>query len=222
MLNKLTKITAASALLLASQLSFGHAGYATSSNGSFVTSSDGSCVIHGSSIDTQGCYPKPEPKVEPKPEPKPAPVVKPAPPAPAPAPVVRPQPKPKAPPVVVQQSYSLSGDVLFATNSAALSNEGKAAIFNVTQQIKSTSGLKVSNIFVLGHADSRGRADYNQKLSESRANAVAAYMIENGIDASLIESAGAGETQPTASNDTAEGRAQNRRVDISLSGTRVK
>ena len=226
MLNKLTKITAVSALALFAQLSFGHAGYVTSGNGSFVKASNGSCVIHGDGVDAQGCYPKPEPKVEPKPEPKPAPkpapVAKPAP-KPAPAPVVvAPKPKPKPAPVVTQQSFSLSGDVLFTTNSSELSNAGKTVVADVAQQIKDTSGLKLSKVFVLGHADSRGRADYNQTLSEARAKTVADYLIANGIDAAVIESAGAGETQPIASNDTAIGRAQNRRVDIKMSGVRTQ
>lgn len=224
MLNKLTKITAISALALVSQLGFAHSnGYVTDTNGKFAKSSNGNCIAHGSGIDFTGCLPKPEPKVEPapKPAPKPAPVAKPAP-APAPAPVVRPAPKPKPAPIVTQQSFSLSGDVLFATNSSQLSSKGKTAVFNVAQQIKGTSGLKVSKIFVLGHADSRGRADYNQKLSEARAKTVADYLIENGIDASVVESAGAGETQPVASNDTVTGRSQNRRVDIKMSGIRTK
>jgi OOP family OmpA-OmpF porin len=73
----------------------------------------------------------------------------------------------------------------------------------------------------VGHADSRGDADYNQKLSERRAQSVADYMISQGIDASVIAVSGRGEANPVASNASREGRAKNRRVDASFSGEKI-
>lgn len=70
-------------------------------------------------------------------------------------------------------------------------------------------------IAIEGHTDSDGDDVHNQELSEQRAAAVRDYLIESyGIDASRLESAGFGETNPTASNDTPEGKQQNRRVEL--------
>ena len=209
MLNKLTKVTAISAIALVSQLGFAHEGYVTDNNGNFLLQGNGDCVVHGAFIDNQGCFPKPEPVAEP------APVVEPE---PAPEPVVEAPPKPAAPPVEVKQSFSLSGDVLFPTNSSELNVEGIVNVADVANEINTTEGLDLKKVTVIGHADSRGRADYNQALSEARAETVANVLMSYGVDPSVIEFVGAGETQPVASNDTVIGRAQNRRVDINISG----
>ena len=76
-----------------------------------------------------------------------------------------------------------------------------------------------SNILLEGHTDSKGTATYNQRLSKSRADAVMKVLInEFGIAADRITTTGMGESQPIASNSTAEGRAQNRRVEAIVSG----
>ena len=209
MLNKLTKVTAISAIALVSQLGFAHEGYVTDNNGNFLKQGNGDCVVHGAFIDNQGCFPKPEPVAEPEP------VVEPE---PAPEPVLEAPPKPPAPPVMVKQSFSLSGDVLFPTNSSELNVEGIVNVADVANEINTTEGLDLKKVTVIGHADSRGRADYNQALSEARAETVANVLMSYGVDPSVIEFVGAGETQPVASNDTVIGRAQNRRVDINISG----
>lgn len=129
--------------------------------------------------------------------------------------VVAPAPAPK--PVVVSSVASLAGDALFATNSADLSTAGKAALDDFAFR---ASALKVTNLEVVGHADSRGKDDYNLALSVKRANSVKDYLAGKGIDSSLISASGQGEASPVASNDTAEGRAQNRRVDIIVTGLR--
>jgi outer membrane protein OmpA-like peptidoglycan-associated protein len=74
---------------------------------------------------------------------------------------------------------------------------------------------------VEGHTDSVGSDDYNQQLSEKRAGAVRDYLVQQGISADGIVSRGLGKTQPVASNDTAEGRQQNRRVELVLSGDAI-
>ena len=69
-------------------------------------------------------------------------------------------------------------------------------------------------MLIAGHTDDRGSADANQLLSEQRANAVLEYLIQRGQDPARFDTIGYGETQPIASNDTAEGRARNRRIEF--------
>jgi OOP family OmpA-OmpF porin len=69
-----------------------------------------------------------------------------------------------------------------------------------------------------GHTDSVGTDAYNKRLSERRARAVKDYLVKGGISSSRIETVGYGESQPVASNDTADGRAQNRRVELKVKG----
>ena len=69
---------------------------------------------------------------------------------------------------------------------------------------------------IKGHTDNKGGESYNQKLSEDRANSVKTYLISKGIEASKITSSGFGLSKPIASNDTAEGRAKNRRVEFTI------
>ena len=75
---------------------------------------------------------------------------------------------------------------------------------------------RIAEIRIIGHTDSRGADDYNRVLSERRANAVARHLADNGIPAKLIVVEGKGESRPIASNDTEEGRARNRRVEIDV------
>ena len=74
---------------------------------------------------------------------------------------------------------------------------------------------------VEGHTDSVGGDEYNQALSERRAAAVRDYLVQQGIAAESIASRGFGKTQPVASNDTPEGRQQNRRVELVLTGDAI-
>ena len=73
-------------------------------------------------------------------------------------------------------------------------------------------------IRVTGHTDSLGDDDYNLRLSEQRAEAVQAYLIDKGVKSERIRTDGKGEAVPVASNKTAPGRAQNRRVEIEFQG----
>jgi OOP family OmpA-OmpF porin len=75
-------------------------------------------------------------------------------------------------------------------------------------------GMLVGDIDVVGHTDSVGSDDYNQRLSVRRAMAVKQYLVSQGINGGIIDVIGMGERQPVATNDTAAGRAMNRRVDI--------
>jgi OOP family OmpA-OmpF porin len=98
---------------------------------------------------------------------------------------------------------------LFENNSSTLSNVG--ALFSVVELL--TVNPEV-NVVVSGYTDSVGRSSYNQWLSEQRAESVAMYLMYRGIDAHRISSVGYGELAPVATNETAEGRALNRRVVI--------
>ncbi|MGC1330236.1 OmpA family protein, partial [Pseudomonas sp.] len=74
-----------------------------------------------------------------------------------------------------------------------------------------------TQLTVTGHTDSVGKPGYNKKLSERRAHSVVDYLISVGIPrASFVSVSGAGESQPVADNKTADGRAQNRRVEIRI------
>src|ERR1019366_5507849 len=77
------------------------------------------------------------------------------------------------------------------------------------------------HLSVEGHTDSVGGDEYNQELSEHRAQSVRDYFVQQGISAGTIEYRGFGKSEPIASNDTAEGRQQNRRVELVLSGDAI-
>jgi len=67
---------------------------------------------------------------------------------------------------------------------------------------------------IVGHTDNAGKKENNQKLSEARAKAVMDFLISRGIDASRLDSEGKGQDQPVASNNTAAGKAKNRRIEF--------
>jgi OOP family OmpA-OmpF porin len=139
-------------------------------------------------------------------------------PAPVVAPVAAPVAVPIAAPVAKApkfEPFSLSSAAAFATSGSSLSAAGKAEINGFAKKLE---GHKVESIVVEGYTDSSGAAAFNQALSEKRANAVKAEMISNGIDGNLIQTVGHGESNPVASNMTRAGRAQNRRVTVTVKG----
>lgn len=105
----------------------------------------------------------------------------------------------------------LSGAKFFPEDSAELSTPTKRALQQIAGVIKQ---YEKTVVHIVGHTDSRGAAAYNQKLSENRAEAVAAYLVSQGVDPARLMTAGRGESEPIASNETKAGRARNRRVDI--------
>jgi outer membrane protein OmpA-like peptidoglycan-associated protein len=109
-------------------------------------------------------------------------------------------------------------DVLFKTGSFELLPGARERLAKVSGIVLAHPGLHLE---VEGHTDSVGSDEYNQKLSEQRAGAVRDYLVQQGIPADSIVSRGFGKTQPVASNDTAEGRQQNRRVELVLSGEAI-
>ena len=111
------------------------------------------------------------------------------------------------------EKHSVSATALFEFDKADLHEQGKAELHTLDEYIKS-KGIKVVDINVIGHTDSLGSEEYNQGLSERRANAVKAYMVSEGINAGIIDATGEGELNPVADNSTSEGQALNRRVDV--------
>jgi len=109
-------------------------------------------------------------------------------------------------------------DVLFRSGSYELAPGARERLAKVSGIILAYPSLHVS---VEGHTDSVGGDEYNQSLSELRAQAVRDYFVQQGITSSSIEAHGYGKTAPIASNDTPEGRQQNRRVELVLSGDAI-
>jgi outer membrane protein OmpA-like peptidoglycan-associated protein len=106
---------------------------------------------------------------------------------------------------------TLPQDILFATGSTSVRPDLQRDLGAVAGNLQSYPN---STIQVIGHTDSDGEASFNQQLSEGRASAVSSVLINNGISPSRIQSFGRGESQPIASNLNAQGKAQNRRVEI--------
>jgi outer membrane protein OmpA-like peptidoglycan-associated protein len=106
---------------------------------------------------------------------------------------------------------TLSGSVLFASNQTVLLPEAQTRLNQVAEALL---GMPERNILIEGHTDSRGNSSYNMDLSQRRADAVRSYLVSRGIPTDLIRAQGYGKTRPVTDNKTAEGRANNRRVEI--------
>ena len=102
---------------------------------------------------------------------------------------------------------------LFDVDKADLKPQGKEQIKKYRDGAQAEMS-RADKIRVTGHTDSTGSADYNQKLSMRRAEAVRDYLVSLGADRSKMEVSGMGEANPIADNKTREGRAQNRRVEL--------
>jgi OmpA-OmpF porin, OOP family len=162
--------------------------------------------------------------------PKPAPAPAPAPAAPPPKPqaapelkpVAKPEPKPepKKPAVV-----NLASRELFEFNKATLTEEAKKRLdAEVLAKLRDVGEVRYIN--VNGHADRLGSTQYNQRLSEKRAEAVRAYLLSKGVDAAKVETFGFGKTTPVKSCPDQKNRqslieclAPNRRVEVEIQGT---
>jgi OOP family OmpA-OmpF porin len=145
----------------------------------------------------------------------------PPPPPPSPPPPPPPPPAPCNPPAgfkvdencqIIEQSLVVRA-VDFEYNSTRLTVPAQQTLNDVAAALAAQPTL---NVEIQGHTDSIGSAAYNLNLSQSRADSVRSYLIDKGVSASALTAKGYGKTQPIASNDTAEGRAQNRRVAFAV------
>ena len=107
----------------------------------------------------------------------------------------------------------MPGNITFATNSDAISSSFYQPLNNLANSFRQ---YNQNSIEVVGHTDSTGSYSYNMELSQRRAQSVADYLLAQGVDPSRLSTRGMGPDQPVASNATAEGRAQNRRVEVIL------
>ena len=147
--------------------------------------------------------------------PPPIPVAQVTPPAPPPP---KPAPPPPPPPATATRA-TFAMDAFFDFDKSVLKPEARAKLDDLAVSIK---GINLDVVIAVGHTDSIGSNEYNQKLSIRRSEAVKAYLVGKGIDGNRIQAGGKGETAPVADNLAAEGRARNRRVEIEVVGTRMK
>lgn len=126
-----------------------------------------------------------------------------------------PEPAPAPMPTPVMETLTLSAAALFEFDSAKVVGD-QSQLNEFASRVKGLT--TVESVDVVGHTDAVGSDAYNQALSERRAEAVKTYLIEHGVDANVISASGMGESQPVATNDTSEGRQQNRRVEVTLKG----
>ena len=173
--------------------------------GNVLLAGGGNCVRTGgfSSDDTIGAC-EGEEEVVAKVVAEPEPVVAPPPPPPPPPPPV------VAEPATVDKVV-LSGRALFPFDSAQLSSQGDEEMEKLISKLQTYKDIEL--VDVIGHADSRGSVEYNQSLSERRAETVKGK-LEESFPQVPITATGLGETAPVASNDTEDGRRLNRRVEI--------
>ena len=101
--------------------------------------------------------------------------------------------------------------ILFDFNSTSLSDAAKASLAEFAEVLKATADADVA---ILGHTDNVGSEKANQSVSEKRAKAVANFLVEQGVESQIKDVFGMSYNQPIASNDTEEGKAQNRRVEV--------
>lgn len=165
-----------------------------------------------------------------KPQPAPAPAPVPgAPPKPAAPAAPAPAPAPKPAPAAAVQKITLASKALFDFDKAVLRPDGRAAIDN--DVISKLSGVaKLELVLVTGHTDRIGSQQYNQRLSERRADAVRDYLVSRGVPKDRIETLGMGKTQPVPGvvcnqknrKELIACLAPNRRVEIEVKGEGVR
>lgn len=108
---------------------------------------------------------------------------------------------------------TFDGGILFDFDSSALRDGARR---NLGEFAESMRDFEDTNILIVGHTDARGPASYNQDLSERRAQSATDYLTRQGLAPGRMTSAGKGESEPVATNETPEGRQQNRRVEVAI------
>ncbi len=147
--------------------------------------------------------------------------------APAPKVAVPPPAKPAPAPKPTVQKFSLSADALFDFDKSVIKPNGMKKLDELVAGLK---GTQYDTVTATGHTDRLGAVEYNQKLSERRAEAVKKYLADKGLDAGKITAAGKGKTQPVTKPADCKGKAgralhaclqPDRRVDIEVSGSKT-
>lgn len=103
--------------------------------------------------------------------------------------------------------------ILFDFDASALRPVARQNLASLAESLRKYPDTDVT---IIGHTDARGSEEYNQALSERRARAAAGFLLEQGIAPERVHTFGMGETEPIATNDTEEGRQQNRRVEVAI------
>jgi outer membrane protein OmpA-like peptidoglycan-associated protein len=101
--------------------------------------------------------------------------------------------------------------LLFAYDSDAIQGSARDNLANLSESLRK---YQDTDVLIVGHTDATGSDNYNQTLSERRASSAANFLAANGVTRARVRTAGRGEVEPIDSNESAEGRAQNRRVEI--------
>lgn len=197
----LALLIVSSSILTSTQL-LAHGLYWKSATGTFVTDSAGNCVMTGVQIpDGQPCGSMSHKhdnmaKMPHKHEQK----------------AMTSESKSMSDEPVIEEVINLKG-VTFKTGSDELNSSSNIRLNISAKDLIRNPNLQVT---VAGHTDNVGDPAFNKALSQKRAEAVEAYLIGRGVDASRLSAEGFGDSQPAASNDTAEGRAKNRRVELRI------
>lgn len=108
---------------------------------------------------------------------------------------------------------TFASGILFDFDSDAVKGDARTNLVELSNSLKKYPNTEV---LIIGHTDATGSDSYNQNLSERRARAARSFLISQGIGSDRIRTEGLGESEPVASNDTASGQAQNRRVEVAI------
>ncbi len=202
-------------------------GYLTNSSGNVVRNSFGECwrTLSASPPNAEKCHADAvAARVEPPPEPAPAATNEPVnPPAAEPTPIA-PATTVAAPPSDLPpdvkpyvETVSITANALFAFDEVEIKPAARHQLANIAGKLKTQR--EVDEVVITGHTDAIGSDAYNRELSEKRAQRVRDFLLSEGIVSKRIVIQALGEEKPIASNDTPEGRAKNRRVEISVQAT---
>ena len=213
-ISSLGKLTLGCAMALATSAAFANVTpNLTDGSGNAVKDGSGACVVTSGIVHPDCSGVKAAPAAKPA-----APAAPAAPSAPAkPAAPAAPAAPAKPAPASVRQAVVIQADALFDFDKSVLRPDGRKSLDDAVGKMK---GVDLEMVIATGHTDSVGTDAYNQRLSERRAAAVKEYLVSKGIPASKITTIGKGESQPVATNKTAEGRQKNRRVDVEFKGVR--
>jgi OOP family OmpA-OmpF porin len=121
---------------------------------------------------------------------------------------------------IVEDHIELLHALRFENDSVVLDEQSEADLTRLAEALLGRPDIK--RVFVSGHSDNRGSAPHNGKLTARRAEAVRAHLVAHGVPAAMLKAKGCGSKSPVAPNETDEGRAQNRRVEIVFPGDGVE